>query len=121
RARGPRDGEGVDVVIWPEGGSDLDPLRVPQAARVFDSVSRAAGAPLVGWAVTTRGEHFFNTSLVWRAGEGAVDFYDKRHPVPFGEYVPDRAVWRQDRKSTRLNSSHVKRSYAVLCLTKKKN
>lgn len=87
--------EEVDVVVWPEGGSDLDPLRVPQAARIFDSVSRATDAPLVGWAVTNRGEEYFNTALVWRAGEGAGDFYDKRHPVPFGEYVPDRAVWRQ--------------------------
>src|SRR5690606_41966522 len=29
--------------------------------------------------------------------------------------------FRQDRKSTRLNSSHVKISYAVFCLKKKKN
>src|SRR5690606_39766892 len=28
--------------------------------------------------------------------------------------------WKQDRKSTRLNSSHVKISYAVFCLKKKK-
>src|SRR5215475_15443709 len=28
--------------------------------------------------------------------------------------------WPQDRKSTRLNSSHVKISYAVFCLKKKK-
>src|SRR3989442_7725084 len=28
---------------------------------------------------------------------------------------------RADRKSTRLNSSHVRISYAVLCLSKKKN
>src|SRR5207302_10020817 len=27
--------------------------------------------------------------------------------------------WREDRKSTRLNSSHVKISYAVFCLKKK--
>src|SRR5690606_41024336 len=33
-----------------------------------------------------------------------------------------RALWdgQQDRKSTRLNSSHVKISYAVFCLKKKK-
>src|SRR5436309_16030184 len=30
-------------------------------------------------------------------------------------------VVRKDRKSTRLNSSHVKISYAVFCLKKKKN
>src|SRR5215813_5814898 len=30
-------------------------------------------------------------------------------------------VGRQDRKSTRLNSSHVRISYAVFCLKKKKN
>src|SRR5690606_39873339 len=30
-------------------------------------------------------------------------------------------VHKQDRKSTRLNSSHVKISYAVFCLKKKKN
>src|SRR6266700_6849912 len=32
---------------------------------------------------------------------------------------PDK-MWSQDRKSTRLNSSHVKISYAVFCLKKKK-
>src|SRR3989442_5829940 len=41
--------------------------------------------------------------------------------------VPDATVpvgrlrrYRQDRKSTRLNSSHVRISYAVFCLKKKK-
>src|SRR5690606_40565947 len=32
-----------------------------------------------------------------------------------------RTAGRQDRKSTRLNSSHVKISYAVFCLKKKKH
>src|SRR2546426_6155345 len=31
-----------------------------------------------------------------------------------------RAAWRIDRKSTRLNSSHLVISYAVFCLKKKK-
>src|SRR5690606_40609408 len=39
-------------------------------------------------------------------------------------FLPEERVWLQellqDRKSTRLNSSHVKISYAVFCLKKKK-
>src|SRR3712207_7513405 len=45
-------------------------------------------------------------------------------PRPFA-VVPRRRplvdVWRADRKSTRLNSSHANISYAVFCLKKKKN
>src|SRR5690606_41829365 len=36
-----------------------------------------------------------------------------------GQRTASRSI-RQDRKSTRLNSSHVKISYAVFCLKKKK-
>src|SRR5699024_12381089 len=36
------------------------------------------------------------------------------------ETFSDREFRRQDRKSTRLNSSHVSISYAVFCLKKKK-
>src|SRR5690349_23995619 len=39
----------------------------------------------------------------------------KRRDGADGEHEP-----RRDRKSTRLNSSHVETSYAVLCLKKKK-
>src|SRR5690349_13608168 len=35
--------------------------------------------------------------------------------------VPEESRYVQDRKSTRLNSSHVEISYAVFCLKKKKN
>src|SRR5690606_39746822 len=34
--------------------------------------------------------------------------------------LPEAGQWHLDRKSTRLNSSHVKISYAVFCLKKKK-
>src|SRR5207253_7304549 len=38
-------------------------------------------------------------------------------------FVPayEKLTWLKDRKSTRLNSSHVAISYAVFCLKKKKN
>src|SRR5256885_5536686 len=38
-----------------------------------------------------------------------------------GHYRRQTFVLRQDRKSTRLNSSHLVISYAVFCLKKKKN
>src|SRR5437773_7766515 len=34
---------------------------------------------------------------------------------------PSRSNWPSDRKSTRLNSSHITTSYAVFCLKKKNN
>lgn len=87
--------EPVDLVVWPEGGSELDPLRSDEAARVWDAISRAADAPLVAGTFTNRGDDYFNTVLSWSAGEGAVDMYDKKHPVPFGEYVPQRALFER--------------------------
>jgi apolipoprotein N-acyltransferase len=88
------DPERIDVLLWPEGSVDVDPLRDPATARVLDRFSEEIDGPLVVNTVTTEGEgdeaEFFNTSLNWVAGEGAVQQYSKRHPVPFGEYIPDR-------------------------------
>jgi apolipoprotein N-acyltransferase len=83
-------GESLDVLLWPEGGIDSDPTNQPGTAATLDVLSERLDAPLLVNAATTRGELFYNTSMLWRAGEGAVATYDKIHPVPFGEYVPDR-------------------------------
>src|SRR5256885_13182261 len=40
---------------------------------------------------------------------------------PLIEAFEDSPHWAKDRKSTRLNSSHLVISYAVFCLKKKKN
>lgn len=87
------DEPGIDVLLWPEGGSDIDPTRSAETAEIFDSLSERLDAPLVLNTVTTSDELFFNTSMLWLAGEGAVDTFDKRNPVPFGEYIPDRWFW----------------------------
>lgn len=89
-ASAPLIGEDVDVVLWPEGGIDSDPLANGGTAAVLNAFSERVDAPLIVNAATTRGENTFNTSMLWIAGEGAVQLHDKRVPVPMGEYVPDR-------------------------------
>jgi apolipoprotein N-acyltransferase len=86
-------GEQMDVLLWPEGGVDSDPTSNGNTAAVLDLVAEEVDAPLIVAAVTSRDDEYFNSSLLWEAGEGAVQIYDKRHPVPFGEFVPDRAFW----------------------------
>src|SRR6266511_503146 len=63
---------------------------------------------------------FFPYSTLFRSGErleavvaGGACHRDAVAPLP-------QRHAREDRKSTRLNSSHVKNSYAVFCLKKKK-
>src|SRR5690606_39454293 len=56
-----------------------------------------------------------SAGLIGKAMQGALHVFSGAHEVAGA----DQDV-QQDRKSTRLNSSHVKISYAVFCLKKKK-
>src|SRR5690606_39917509 len=58
----------------------------------------------------------FPYTTLFRSVPGAVEPDHVRRP----QRQRGRRVAEQDRKSTRLNSSHVKISYAVFCLKKKK-
>src|SRR5690349_24221718 len=55
-----------------------------------------------------------------RPGLKAAKQYAIRHPLVEAEMTKDDIRRLRDRKSTRLNSSHVEISYAVFCLKKKK-
>ncbi|MDR2294281.1 MAG: apolipoprotein N-acyltransferase [Microbacterium sp.] len=83
----------VDLLLWPEGGIDSDPLNNDTTARVLSRLSTRIDAPLLVNAATTRGDDIFNTSMLWDGDAGVVQLHDKRNPVPFGEYVPDRAFY----------------------------
>ena len=94
-ATAPLFGEDVDVLLWPEGGVDSDPTQNPGTARTLDELAARLHAPLIVAAVTQRGDEYFNSSLLWEQdADNPVDVYDKRHPVPFGEWVPDRGFYR---------------------------
>src|SRR5438270_10644867 len=78
---------------------------------MFDSVAEdfRRGNPIGSWRRTYRTRESAIASLLAEAGE--------RWPgVVIGSYPASS----EDRKSTRLNSSHSQISYAVFCLKKKK-
>lgn len=92
-ATAPLYGEDVDLLVWPEGSLDGDPFQIDALARRMTLISNRIDAPLLANAATGRDDRYFNTSLLWNADGTATQVHDKRHPVPFGEYVPDRAFF----------------------------
>ncbi|MEA9983782.1 MULTISPECIES: apolipoprotein N-acyltransferase [Subtercola] len=86
------EGQQVDMVVWPENASDIDPEASPVAAEDLDFISSIMKAPLVVGTIAERDGKYYNTSLLWENGSVA-DYYDKRHPVPFAEYMPARPLF----------------------------
>jgi apolipoprotein N-acyltransferase len=84
-----------DIVIWPENASDLDPYQQLDARATIQAAVAAVGAPtLVGSVLDNPPGRLSNVSIVWDPQTGPGAEYLKRHPVPFGEYIPSRAFFR---------------------------
>jgi len=88
------EGEELDLIVWPENASDISPLDSAVARAEIQALVEKYDAPLAFGTITYRGEEAFNSTIFWEPGIGPTDFYDKKRPVPFAEYVPDRAFWR---------------------------
>ena len=87
-------------VIWPENATDIDPYQDRQAAALIQSAVDAVGVPVLVGAVATNPRNpstILNLGIVWHpktatSAGGPGQTYAKRHPVPFGEYIPARAL-----------------------------
>ena len=85
----------LDVVLWPENGTDIDPQVDEEAAGLIDGVAREVGAPmLVGTVQYPESGGRYNTAVLWQPGEGPVATYSKQRPAPFAEYIPMRSFVR---------------------------
>lgn len=83
----------LDLIVWPENASDIDPLRNPDIQDRIEDYVAEYSAPLVFGTITERSGQVFNSSLYWD-NQGLQDYYDKKRPVPFAEYVPHRDFYR---------------------------
>jgi len=96
------------LVLWPENASDIDPTTNADAAVEIQKAADAVGVPiLVGALIDGPGQqHVTNAGIVWMpstaANPGPGERYVKRHPVPFGEYIPLRSVARAVSKKVDL-------------------
>lgn len=86
----------LDLVLWPENGSDIDPRADADAGTAITAAAQAVDAPiLVGTLEYPESGGRLNIALLWDPQEGPVDSYVKQHPAPFAEYIPLRSIARQ--------------------------
>lgn len=85
----------VDLVLWPESASDIDPRVDPQVKALVDGAAREARAPILLGTQRLEPDRRYNDYILWQPGVGSVASYTKQHPVPFGEYVPYRSFFRR--------------------------
>jgi len=89
-------GHDLDLVVWPENATDIDPQVDQAAAQAIDDAAKAVGVPILLGAMEYNAEQTtrYNLSLLWTPGHGVSAKYAKRHPAPFAEYMPGRAFFR---------------------------
>jgi apolipoprotein N-acyltransferase len=97
--------ERPDLVVWPENSTAVDPFRDSEIRPALRRTAAALGVPILVGAVVDGPEdgEVLNQGIVYDPAHGAGDRYTKRHPVPFGEYIPYREKLGIDRNFSQLS------------------
>ncbi len=86
----------VEFVIWPENstGTPFEPENNDTVRGEIIEQARRLGAYVLISGTRIEGEdEFFNVNILYSPDGVKVGEYVKRHPVPFGEYVPLRGLF----------------------------
>ena len=84
-------GDVPDLVVWPETAIPFLLNHIEDDLSLLSGAAR--GAPLVfGIQRTDIDRNYYNSLVVMGPGGQLQTIYDKRHLVPFGEYVPGAAL-----------------------------
>lgn len=86
----------VDLVVWPEGSSgfSVDPILDPAIAEEMGSEAERLDAVLLaGGDRPLSDTEWVNANVVFGPDGEIIGEYQKRHPVPFGEYIPLRPLF----------------------------
>ncbi|TIC87663.1 apolipoprotein N-acyltransferase [Nocardioides sp. GY 10113] len=87
--------ERPDFVVWPENSTAVDPFDDREVSAGIRRAVSAIDVPVVVGGLVDDPEpgHILNQGIVWDPVTGPGDRYTKRHPVPYGEYIPFRDLW----------------------------
>jgi len=83
----------ADLVVWSEAALPVIIEDEPYYFERTRAAVRENKTPLLMGAISRRGERFFNSALLVMPSGDVAAVYDKIHRVPFGEYIPLRAVF----------------------------
>ncbi|WP_193104535.1 apolipoprotein N-acyltransferase [Brachybacterium sp. FME24] len=88
------EGRQLDLIVWPEDSTGYDPRQDPWLAQQLTAASTDADAPiLIGTQIAVGETQRLNQSVLYTPDGSTPYVYSKRHPVPFGEFIPFRGFF----------------------------